>query len=125
MPYDGIPIRCNKHCPTALPQNAERLGKNAINIGDVLGDLRAYNDIKRSVGHGYSRRISNRIRKPFRRASPPAQRNKVARNIDAGDSALATNNVSNAFAQKPGTTADIQHALAERESKLLDCLRSL
>src|SRR6266446_9642817 len=41
MPYEGIPIGCYKYGPAALPENAERLGKHAIDVGNVLGDLGA------------------------------------------------------------------------------------
>src|SRR5260221_9876165 len=43
VPYDRIPIRRNKNRPAAWLQNAERLGKSAVDVGDVLCDLRAYN----------------------------------------------------------------------------------
>jgi hypothetical protein len=51
--------------------------------------------------------------------------NKVARNIDADYSAIATNNVSHAFAQKTRAATNVQHAFTAGQSKLLDSLRSL
>ena len=50
MPYERIPICCDEYSPAALPQNAERLGKDAADVWDVLRDLRANNDIKRGIG---------------------------------------------------------------------------
>jgi len=38
--------------------NAERLEKGAVDVGDVLCDLRAYNRIKRDIRLGKLRRVS-------------------------------------------------------------------
>ena len=46
MPYERVPIRSNKYDPAALPQNTERLRKDAANVGDVLCDLYAGNYVK-------------------------------------------------------------------------------
>ena len=59
MPYEGVPIRGNKHGAPAGPQNAECLGHNAIHVGDVLGDLSAGNNIEGSIGLIYIGRISH------------------------------------------------------------------
>jgi hypothetical protein len=53
MPYEGIPICGNKHAAPAWPQYAACLAKNAIHVGDVLGDLSACNDIESGIGLAY------------------------------------------------------------------------
>jgi len=125
MPYEGIPIRGNEHCASAWPQNAECFAKNTIHVRDVLGDLSACNDIEPSVRLTYLGRISDNVCKPFRGVASLAQRNEVTRNVDACDSAVTTNNVSDTFTKEPGTATDIQHALAAAQSELLDRFRSL
>jgi hypothetical protein len=52
MPDHRIPIRRNKDYSAVFLYNAEGLGKNPANVGDVLCDLRAYDDIERSIGMG-------------------------------------------------------------------------
>ena len=49
VPYDRIPIRCDTQRPAASLHNAERLGKGAVDVGNVLCDLRAYDGIKRGI----------------------------------------------------------------------------
>ena len=61
MPNHRIPIRCHQYGAAARLQDAERLGKNAIDIGHVLRDLGADNDVERSIGLRDLRCISNRI----------------------------------------------------------------
>ena len=46
MPYERVPICSDKYDPATLPQNTERLRKDAANVGDVLCDLCAGNYIK-------------------------------------------------------------------------------
>jgi len=50
IPYEGIPIRGNEYGATARPEYTECLGKNAVHVGHILGDLSAGNDIKAVVG---------------------------------------------------------------------------
>jgi hypothetical protein len=61
MPQDCIPIRCNKHRPAALLHDAERLGENAADVGDLFCDLRANNSIKRNIGLGEFRGVSDGV----------------------------------------------------------------
>jgi hypothetical protein len=61
MPNHRIPVRCHEYSPAARPENAERLGKNAIDVGYVLRDLGADNDVERSIGLRDLRRISDGV----------------------------------------------------------------
>src|SRR5262245_47489598 len=111
MPHDGVPIRGNKQGASAGSQDAECLRHNAINVGDVLGNLSAGNNIEGSIGLTYIGRISHGVRQPRWRVPPLAERNEITGNIDAGGGAVATNDLGNAFTQEAGTTTHIQHAL--------------
>ena len=46
MPHNGIPIGCYKNRSASRIQDAKCLRKNAVNIGNVFGNLRTYHDIK-------------------------------------------------------------------------------
>ena len=46
MPYNSVPIRCDKNRSAARLQDAKCLYQEAVNIRHVLGNLRAYDDIK-------------------------------------------------------------------------------
>ena len=46
MPYNSVPIRCDKNRSAARLQDAKCLFKEAVNIRHVLGNLGAYDDIK-------------------------------------------------------------------------------
>ena len=61
MPYDAIPIGCNEHGPAAYFKDAKSLGKNSVDVRDVLRDLGADNDVERSIGLRDLRCIANRI----------------------------------------------------------------
>jgi hypothetical protein len=60
MPYEGIPVGRNKHGTAAGPENAEGLGKRAIDVRNILSDLRAGN-IKRCVGLSNLGRITDSV----------------------------------------------------------------
>ena len=47
-----------------------RIIKGAVDVEDVLCDLRTYDCIKRDIRLGYLRRVSDLVRQPFRRAAP-------------------------------------------------------
>src|SRR5262252_5886176 len=70
-------------------------------------------------------RITDCICKPVRWAASTAKGNEVTGNIDAPDSAIATNNGSDTFTEETGTAAQIQHTLAIAQSQMLDRFRSL
>ena len=50
MPDNNVPIRCDEDRSAAWLQDAKCLCKNAVNIGNVFGNLRTYHDIKGRIG---------------------------------------------------------------------------
>ena len=63
-PYDSVPVRCQKKCSAIRFENATRLRQNAINIGNILDNLCAYDNIKRRICLIKLGGITNFVRKP-------------------------------------------------------------
>lgn len=61
MPYNGVPIGCDEDRSAARLQDAKCLSKNTIDLRNVLGNLRTYDDIKRRFCLIYFSRVADGI----------------------------------------------------------------